>query len=121
MERTFSASSEAVNPVGAVDNARTASATRRILGLLKSIPPTLVFPTWVGSGNFSRVSSDTRQASRHPTAFRNRSRIPRRRVTISPKHGSDRPQRYALVFVHDDFDAEGCPLGPFAFGIDLQA
>jgi hypothetical protein len=41
MARTFCASSEAVNPVGAVDNAWTASATRRMQGLLKSIPPTL--------------------------------------------------------------------------------
>jgi hypothetical protein len=38
-----------VNPVGAVDNDRTAAATRRMRGLLKSIPPTLVCPTLVGS------------------------------------------------------------------------
>jgi hypothetical protein len=67
--------SEAVNPAGELDNARTASATRRMRGLLRSIPPTLVLPTCVGWGRFSSVSSLTKHASIQPTAFKNLSTI----------------------------------------------
>jgi hypothetical protein len=52
----------------------------------------------------------------HPAAFKNLSRISRKRVTIFPKHGSDRPKRYCAGVVRDDFGAEHA----FAFGIDLQ-
>src|ERR1700692_1863336 len=115
MARTFSARAEAGNPGGEEDSASTASATRRILGLLRSIPPTLVCPTCVGWGRFSIVSSLTKQASIQPRAFKNLSRAAEAEDNLRKTgQGASPPLLFGVVY--DDFDAEHA----FAFGIDLQ-
>jgi hypothetical protein len=55
--RTRAARSEAVKPSGDAVKAITASSTRRIRGLLRSIPPTLVLPTCEEAGRRSNSSS----------------------------------------------------------------
>jgi hypothetical protein len=39
------------------DKATTASATKRMRGLLRSMPPTMVLPTYEAAGSCSRMSS----------------------------------------------------------------
>jgi hypothetical protein len=50
------ASADAVKPSGgAADNAMIASATQRMRGLLRSMPPTVTLPTWDAVGKRSSV------------------------------------------------------------------
>jgi hypothetical protein len=76
--------------LGARGQCQDRAGNPRILGLWRSIPPTLICPTCAGWERFSRVSSLTKQASTQPTAFKNHSRMPRRRRTISGKHSKER-------------------------------
>jgi hypothetical protein len=53
--QTRAASSEAVKPSEEADKAMTASATQRMRGLLRSIPPTMTLPTRDAVGSRSSV------------------------------------------------------------------
>ena len=86
----FSTTSEAVKSLWGKGQCQDRAVNPRILGLWRPIPPTLICPTCAGWERFSRVSSLTKQASMQPTAFKNRSRMPRRRRTISGKQGKER-------------------------------
>jgi hypothetical protein len=57
------------------------------------------------------VSAATQQASLQPTAFKNLSRMPSRRVTIAPQPGRDRLPRYALAGIITSARSTRAPLG----------
>src|ERR1035441_8994100 len=86
----YGLTSRAVKPVGEVDRATIARSTRRIRERLRSIPPTLVFPTMLGAGSFSNMSSEMKQTSIQWRASRKRSRTPFIQPTILGKSTNER-------------------------------
>ena len=74
-----------------------ASATRRIRGLLKSMPPTFALPTVDDSGKCSSVSSGMKHWSIQDNACMNRSRMSFSSVTMRGNLSTDRPQSNSLT------------------------
>ena len=98
--QTSAASSEALNPVGDVASATTASTTVRMRAWWQWMPPTRVAPTTVGRGKFSNRFSPMKQASMQYSMLRlrNLSRISFSCVTIFGKYSTERPPCSSLVW-----------------------
>src|SRR5258706_1521549 len=115
--RTRAATSEAVKPLGEEDKASSASMTRRMRALLRSMPPTMVLPTRDAAGSCSSISSAMKHWSMQLRASANLSRTLFNRETTSGNLSSERPQLSSSRVMGNDLDAKDA----FAFGIDLQS
>jgi hypothetical protein len=77
-----------VKPSEAADKAMTASATQRMRGLLRSMPPTMTLPTRDAVGRRSSVLSEMKHESIQLRTSANRSSRACNRRTISGKFSS---------------------------------